>query len=138
MNQLTKRHQKSLLILDDQMESIADSKFFLDMATTLSHHMNVSYILTLQNLFFQGKFMRSIHLQTTVYVLFKSPRDVSQLKILANQLGILSPNAIRYAYKEAVQRKFHYLVIDVQLETPDLLRLRSGILPGEQLVIYTE
>ena len=132
------RSQLKLIVFDDLMPTISNSKDFAELATTLSHHMNVSYILTLQNLLYQGTQSRTIHLQCTAYVLFKSPRDVTQVKVLANQLGIMSPQFVKRVHREATRDKFQYLVIDLHISTPDSLRLRSGIFPGEKLTIYQE
>ena len=124
-----------LVIFDDQMMKLAKSQEFAELATTLSHHQNVSYLVTLQNLLYQGKYMRTIHLQTTAYILFKSPRDITQIRILGNQVG--RPNLVK-AYTNATQNKYNYLCVDLQIETPDTLRVRSGVLDGEQLIIFTE
>lgn len=129
------RSEKKLILFDDMMQQLANNKRF---AETLSHHLNVSYMVSLQNLLFQGREARNIHLQTTAYVLFKSPRDVTQVKVLANQLGIMSSNLVRMAHKDATKDKYQPLVIDLDIRTPDTLRLRSGIFPGDQLTIYQE
>ena len=127
-----------MLILDDLMSELANSKNFAEMTTTLSHHLNTSVLYTFQNTLYQGKQMRTIHLNSSFYILFKSPRDMTQVKTLATQLGVLTPEALKRCYKHATKEKYSYLVVDLQMETPDAVRLRGGIIPGEQLVIYQE
>lgn len=134
---LSNNQEKKLLILDDLMVQLANSKNFAELTTTLSHHLNTSVLYTFQNTLYQGKQMRTIHLNSTFYVLFKSPRDMTQVKTLANQLGVLTPETLKRCYKQATAHKYSYLVVDLQMETPDPLRLRAGVLPGEQLVIFT-
>lgn len=137
-DRLCNSKEKKLVIFDDVMKQIADNKDFAELATTLSHHLNVSYLATLQNLLYQGSQMRTIHLQTTAYVLFKSPRDVTQVRTLANQIGAVSPQFVKRAYRDATKNKYQYLLLDLHIDTPDALRVRTGVLPGEQLIIFTE
>lgn len=131
-------NERKLLICDDLMSSLANNKQFAEFITTHSHHLNTSCIITLQNLLYKGKEMRTVHLNSTGYVLFKNPRDILQSKILFNQLGTLSAKNVMSAYKEATKPKFSYLFLDLHMETPDFLRVRTGVLPGQKLLIFAQ
>src|SRR5262249_7567265 len=51
---------RNLMIFDDLMQEVLQSKYFLDLTTKMSHHRNTSVILTTQNLYMQGKFSKTI------------------------------------------------------------------------------
>ena len=73
----------SLLILDDLMSNASQSKKVADIFTQESHHKNLSVILILQNLFFRGNQMRTISLNAHYIVLYKNPRDKTQIRYLS-------------------------------------------------------
>jgi len=51
-----------------------------------SHHRDISLILITQNLFHQGPSSRDIYLNRKYIVVFKNPRDKTQIVYLAQQL----------------------------------------------------
>ena len=62
----------------------------------------------------------------TYMVLFRNPKDVSQ---------IMYPRRTQFfleAFARATARPHGYMVIDMKQDTPDILRLRSSIFPGEE------
>ena len=76
-----KRH---LVIIDDLM-SETDEKI-TSLFTKKSHHRNISVIYIVQNVFNKGKENRTISLNSHYIVLFKNPRDASQITHLAKQM----------------------------------------------------
>ena len=95
---------------------------------------SVMYIV--QNLFHRGKHHRTISLNAHYMVLFKNPRDVSQIMALAHQMYPQRTNYFLEAYAAATALPHGYLVIDMKQETPDILRLRSHIFLGEKQIAY--
>jgi hypothetical protein len=69
-------------------------------------------------------------------VVFKNPRDVSQIMALAHQMYPQRTKYFLEAYIAATAQPHGYLVIDMKQETPDILRLRSHIFPGEKQIAY--
>ena len=135
---LTNVDENKLVVFDDQMETLCNDFNFQTFFTRKSHHMNISIIFLVQNLYFKSKCMRTINLNTTAYALFKSPRDTSQVYTLARQLY---PGISRFmidSYKDASSKSFGYLFIDIDPRTRDFLRLRTSIFPEEHLIIYKE
>ena len=114
----------NLLILDDLMEELAGDKKASTLFTRDMHHKNVTVFFVVQNLFKQGKSMRDVALNSQVIVLFKSPRDVQQIRALARQTGIKD---LEKAYLEAIKDPYGYLVINLQPHTPDAIRLQTDI-----------
>ena len=77
-----------------------------------------------QNLFQQSKSSRTISLNAHYLVLFQSPRDKMQIKVLANQLQ--APHMI-HAFNDATSTPHGYLLVDLKPNVPDYLRLRTQI-----------
>jgi hypothetical protein len=125
-----------LLILDDMMsEMAADKKNSLNtLFTKGSHHWNLSIIFIVQNLFFGG--IRNSRLNSHYVFLFKSP-DKSQINHFARQLYPGNNKIMLSAYNDAVtSKKYNPLLVDMTADIDERLRLRSNILPGDQMVAY--
>jgi hypothetical protein len=124
----------TLLIIDDLMSECTSeiTKFF----TKGSHHRNLSIWFLMQNFFHQGKEIRTITLNAQYIIIFKNPRDKQQIKVLARQMFDRDAQAMEVAYSMATEHPHGYLLVDLKQDTPDHLRLRSKILPGEIGEIY--
>ena len=69
-------------------------------------------------------------------VLFKSPRDSSQINHLAKQMF---PGHVKYmqeSFQDATSRPYGYLLCDLKTERPTDFRLRTNIFPGETQFAY--
>ncbi len=120
------------MILDDLMNSTDGS--VTELFTKGSHHRNISVIYIVQNLFHQGKHHRTISLNTQYMVLFKNPRDASQIQFLARQMYPHKPKYLQEVYNDTTAPPFGYLFIDLKQETQENLRLRTRILDKEQYI----
>jgi len=110
----------------------------LNLFTTDSHHRNISVFLISQNLFSQGKYSRTISLNCIYLIIFKNPRDKSQINVLARQMFPEKYNFFMEAFSDAVNNKSHsYLFIDLKQDTLEKNRIQTAILPGETRVLYT-
>lgn len=119
----------SIIIIDDFMQetSPAISLIF----TALSHHRNLVVFFLSQNIFFRSSIYRDISLNATYIIVFKNPRDSQQIGTLARQISPGNSKFIVDSYKEATNKPFSYLLFDNHQTTPNLLRIRSNILPSE-------
>jgi len=68
----------TLIVLDDLMDSAYSTKVS-QLFTKGSHHRNISIVLVTQNLFYQGASSRDISLNSKYIVVFKNPRDKTQI-----------------------------------------------------------
>ena len=125
---------RNLLIIDDLMDK-TDSTI-TELFTKGSHHRNISVIYIVQNLFHQGKEHRTISLNSHYMILFKNPRDSSQIRHLARQIFPADPKYLEEVYYDAVAPPYGYLFIDLKQDTHENLRLRTNILKPVQY-IYT-
>jgi adenylate kinase family enzyme len=130
-----KDDSRTLVVIDDLMSECGSeiTKLF----TKGSHHRNLSVWFLMQNFFHQAKEIRTITLNAHYIILFKNPRDKQQVKVLARQMYDTDSAVMERAFSEATERPHGYLLIDLKQDTPDHLRLRSNIIPGERLEIYT-
>ena len=126
--------EKRLIIVDDQMDDV--NQKVADLYTKYSHHRNASIMLIVQNLFNKNKFHRTISLNAHYMVLFKNPRDTSQMMALGQQMYPRHTNYFAKAYASATSRPYGYLLIDMKQTTPDVLRLRTDIFPGERVTVF--
>lgn len=116
-----------LIIIDDLMNELGGDARLLNLFTKGSHHMNVSVIFIVQNVFHQGKNMRGISLNCQYLIIMKNPRDKSQIHCLARQIYPGKSKKFIQAYEDATKQPFSYLKIDLTPETPEHLRIQTDI-----------
>ena len=116
-----------LIIIDDLMDEF---KKVVDLFIKKSHHRNTSVLFVVQNICLKG--LRTISLNAHYLVLFKNPRDSSQITYLGRQMG--SSKAVTAAYKDATSKPYGYLFVDMKQDTPETTRLRTGLF--EQMYVY--
>ena len=122
----------NLLVLDDLMQEIDTAGDMISsLFTRKSHHRNLSVILSVQNLFHQNRYFRTISLNSSYIVIFKNPRDAAQIDHLSRQMFPRRGEIVREAFKQATERPHGYLLIDFKQNTPDIARLRTNIFEGE-------
>jgi hypothetical protein len=118
----------TLVIVDDMQATHAEivSAWF----TRKSHHMDSSIMYLVQNVFDKSIHHRTISLNATYIVLFKNPRDGSQVSHLDRQVYPGSGGLLTAAYRDATGSRPHsYIVADFNQATPELYRLRNTLFP---------
>ena len=126
--------ERTLVIIDDLMTET--DKSVSNLFTKGSHHRNLSVLHLVQNIFDKNKYTRTISLNAHYLVIFKNPRDASQITHLAKQMY---PGHVRYlqeVFGDATSEAYGYLFIDLKQETPEHLRLRTKIMPNEIQYVY--
>lgn len=125
---------RTLIVVDDLMAETDGrvTKLF----TKGSHHRNISVIDIVQNLFNKNKENRTISLNSQYMVLFKNPRDASQITHLAKQMYPGHTKFMQEAFENATLLAFGYLLVDLKQDTPEHMRLRTNIFPGETQYVY--
>ena len=89
------------------------------------YHRDASIPYNTKNLFQQRKAHLTPSLNAHYLVLFKNPRDKSQVQVLAKQLGTPWLN---YAYDDATLSPNGYVLIDLNPIAPDEFRFRTDLL----------
>jgi len=126
--------EPSMIVIDDQMSDI--NQVVADIFTKISHHGNISILHLTQNLFDKNKYARTISLNAHYLVLFKNPRDAGQFSILARQMYPSSWKFAEETYRDATERPFGYLFVDLKPQQDERYRLRTNIFPGEMQYVY--
>ena len=121
-----------LLIIDDLM---SESKNLVDIFTKGCHHWNMTIIFILQDIFYDKK--RTNRINSQYIILMKSPGDKLTALNLAKQMFPKNTNYFMDAYSKATEKPHGYLLIDLEQNTPECLRLRTNILPNETTIVYT-
>lgn len=116
---------RTLLIIDDLMESPRAQDLLVRIFTMGSHHRSLSCINLQQVLFPRNPKFRTISLNANYILLFKSVRDRTQVVRLASQMQLT--RALTQAYTNATHVKFGYLLIDLRSDCDEKLRLRTQI-----------
>lgn len=128
-------NENLLLVLDDLMIDVYN-KQVCELFTKGSHHRNLSIILLIQNIFHQGKFCRDISLNAKYIVLFKNPRDMSQILPLARQIFPQNVREFVKVYNEVTLPAHGYIVLDLTQNGNNLFRIRSNIFEKNFCVTY--
>jgi len=126
----------TLLIIDDQMSDVMKDQNIHDLFIKGVHHRSISVILISQNLFPPGKYGRTIRLNSTYLVIFKSVQFNSSVKTLGIQLFPNHKNFLYSAYQQATSKPYSYLFVNLHPQCNDKTRIRSGILPSESSSVY--
>lgn len=126
----------SMIIFDDLMNDVVNSKEIEELFISGSHHKNLTLVYINQNLFHSGKYSKTIRLNSTYMVLFKNLQDVKQVTCLGSQLGMsdILPKAFQDILKNS---QYGYLIIDLSLKNTFPVKIKSNIFPGEIMTGYT-
>lgn len=126
----------NLIVIDDQMDEAGENKEVSRMFTKGSHHRDISVFLFVQNMFHKGKESRTQSLNTHYYVIFKNPRDKSQIRALSCQMYPENSKFLVESFEDATREPYGYLVIDLRQETPENLRIKKGVFTHEYADVY--
>ncbi|KMQ83493.1 hypothetical protein RF55_19908 [Lasius niger] len=126
----------ALIIVDDLMSELGNDSRLANLFTKGSHHRNLSIVFIVQNLFHKGSQMRNIHLNSHYLVLFKNPRDKTQITHLGRQMFPGKNKSIQEIFEDATSPAYGYLFLDFHPMTEDYLRMRTGIFPGDEPFVY--
>ena len=100
--------KRGLVVLDDLM---AENSRVTNLFTKKSHHSDTSVIYLVQNLFSKNKESRTISLNAQYMIVFKNPRDSSQLANLARQMYPGRGAFVQEAFADAIASPYGYLLI---------------------------
>jgi septin family protein len=126
-----------LVILDDLMADCIDNKEVFNLFTVGSHHRNASVIFLTQNIFEQGKYARSISLNSHYLVIFNNRRDQSQIMHVGRQLYPGNSKFFNEVFDDAVKVQSHgYLIIDLMPQSNESIRLRTYNFNSNEVYVY--
>ena len=101
-----------------------------------SHHLNMTIICLVQNLFQKGKVMRTLSLNCHYFVMYKNRRDQEQINRFGRQAFPQQSKYFVDAYMKATSTPYGYLLVDLNPHSYKLYSLRTRIFPGEDVIVY--
>ena len=78
--------------------------------------------------------MRTISLNTHYMVLFKNPRDATQIRTLSLQMYPDNPRMLVNAYRDATSQPYGYLLLNLRPDACDALRIPTDVFAMEPAV----
>ena len=127
------RSKRNICIIDNLMQSASGNQLVENLFNNGSHFLNLSVVFVNQNLFYAGKKCRTISLNSTYIVVFKNPRDETQIRHLACQMFPSKPKFLQAAYEEETKDPYRYLFLDFHHNSPEFARVRGNIFPCDLL-----
>ena len=128
--------ENSIIVLDDLMTDSKNDANVTKLFTQLAHHKKLFIINVKQNLYHQSREARDRTLNTQYLILFKNDNDPSQITRLGTQMYPGNVEFLTRAYNEAVHSKPHgYLLIDLHVNSDNVIKLRSNVLPDESPMV---
>jgi hypothetical protein len=113
--QLTFNNEPALLIVDDLMNDVINSKKMVEIATIHAHNFNLSVVFVLQNFYASGKFSTTLQRNSQYKVLFYNSADLSELRHLSSQMSN-NPKFLSLCFEYLMNNfpnsKSFYLLID--------------------------
>ena len=116
---LVEKLEDTIVVIDDLMEAGMSDPTLMSMFTEGSHHRNISVIFIVQNLLHQGRRSRSLNLNTQYLVLYKNPRDMQQIKTIAQQMYPTDWRRFLAYFEAETSRPYGKVIIDLHPETEE-------------------
>lgn len=120
-----------LVVIDDLMTEFGGDRRLSNLFTKGSHHLGITVIFIVQNIFHQATQMRTISLNSHYLILLKNPRDKSQIINLSRQLYPTNLKFLQQVYQDATSKPYGYILLDLTPDTPEELRCRTLITPED-------
>ena len=118
-----------IVVFDDLMTELSKDREMIKFVTVYSHHMKITMIVLLHNIFPPG--LRTLSLNTHYVVLFKNKRDTLQVEMFARRVMKDRLKYFSACYRKAVSSPYGYLFVDMHPHSEDKYQLRTRIFPYE-------
>ena len=130
--QVESEGKNSLIVIEDLMQETSGMSGVGKLFTKGRSHLDCNIILLWLNVFPNGSEARTLSINTHHMVLFKNPRDKSQVRYFAQHVAPGKVKQFLDVFADATSKKYGYLHCDFTQDTPDKLRFRTNIFPREQ------
>ena len=105
--------------------------------TRLAYHRPCTIIFITQNIFHKGGDSKTRNLNTHYLILMKNPRDQTQIQYISRQMFPGNSRFLTDVFRSVTDNEpYSYILLDFRQETPNYLRIRSHIFPGEPHPVY--
>lgn len=127
--------RETLLILDDLMLELRNDVRLAKLFTKMRHE-HVSTIFITQNLYFNSQYATTITRNAQYLVLFQNPRDNSMIDTLGRQVYPGRKGFLSASFLQATAEPFGYLLLDFKPDTPNNIRVRTGVFPDDLCWVF--
>ena len=130
------RGQPILVIFDDLIGSKSLPEI-ANMFTVDARHLNISMAFLSQRMFVNDEYFRQISQNCDYFCLFKNPRNLSEIRALAQQMTPRNMVLVDI-YMDATERPFTYLFINLTQECDVEVKYLSDLFDGNVKVYIQE
>ena len=118
----------SLVIIDDYMQELSNSKDLTSLMTKAVHHLPMTLIYITQNIFAKGNDNKTRRMNTNYLIVFKNPHDRAQIDYIGRQMYPRDKHFLVSVFEAATSKSpYTYILLDCHQETPDEIRVRTNI-----------
>lgn len=131
------------IILDDVMNEAFNNDEVAQLFTKGSHHLNISVIFLVQNLFMQSKQRdraQSIYKNVHYGVYFNNPRDKTIMINFAKQFAPKKAGSLLKTFEWITKTPYNPMIVDFKQDTPEEVRVMSNVFgdpPSNSLLVHT-
>ncbi len=126
-----------IVVMDDLMREVMESPDVMDLFTISCHHSGCSIIVVKHNLFYQGRYSKTLAVNAGYAILSETPAGMEQVQTYGRQRFPEDNKLLMDAYNLAVSDiPYGYIVVDMTANVFRKFRIRSGILPEEVMTFY--
>ena len=124
---------ENLLVFEDSCEeNFIDTEFFK--LATAGRHRSITVVYVKDNFFQLSKWSRTIDLNTTHNMFFRSPRDMQQITYIGKQLN--NTSFLKESYELATKFHFGHLLSDLDPKTSNFSHYCSNIVQPGPTIFY--
>ena len=124
---------QSILVVFDDMINSKSLNTLAPLFTVDGRHMNMSLVFLTQRMFVNDEYFRQISQNCDYFIVFKNPRNSSEIRTLAQQITPGSLYLIKI-YIEATKEPFSYLFINLTQECESEVKYLSQIFTKDHSV----
>ena len=125
--------RQSILVVFDDMINSKSLNTLAPLFTVDGRHMNMSLVFLTQRMFVNDEYFRQISQNCDYFIVFKNPRNSSEIRTLAQQITPGSLYLIKI-YIEATKEPFSYLFINLTQECESEVKYLSQIFTKDHSV----
>ena len=125
-----------VFVIDDMLSEASSSKAVMNLFIKVGHHNNITVILCLQDLFYNGKERKTFVRNAHYLVIFRNPLDYSIIYALGQKVLPHNNKVFLEIFKEATKTPYGYLFLDGHQSTIPEARFRSDILNKNRQIVY--
>ena len=133
--QIEENRKNSIIVIDDLMHEMSTNSGISKLFTKGRSHLNCTVILLWQSVFPQGSEMRNLSINAQHIIIFKNPRDKSQIRFFAQHVAPGKVTSFLEAFNDSTKKHYGYLHCDFSQNISEDIRFRTNILPGEAPII---